>query len=514
MNTFSTKIKLYLLRAFNDPTTTFTVIGSLILIAFLQYTSRHTFVDADAFYHGRMASLTEVWRSAQGFHWLQNTTLFKDFADQQYLFHILLKPFDSPLGLHIATTLCASINILAFLYTLYTYKISWKPLWLTLYISGSATFLLRLNLVKAVPLFSALLLITLCAIHRKHVRPLVYLGLIAVLLYGGFILLPLFAIAYTIISYIYTKRVEYKPILFLCIGMGIGFVLHPYHAALPRFLWQQIVESGLQLHAAVEQGYEWLPYRLHDGMQDILLFIPWGLAMYGAIKALLYKKIEPHLATTIYWLGILSIGIFFVMLKSGRYIEYWVPFSLLFCGVVWSALYGKVLNQMSVRNVLQASVYKKVLYGCIGIGTIILLAKNVTVSFLALTHGTPTEQFKPAAEWLMNNTTEGSKIWNTQWDEFPQLFYWNTHNTYVVGLDPMFMYLKNREDYVLYASIANENLLDPGTIHHTLQNVFHTQYIFLENFRNTDLKHVLSSSPEYFSLRFEDRSTSIYQLKP
>lgn len=512
MSTFSIKFKQALQHILKHPMTALTVAGYLTLIVFLQYASRHVFVDADAFYHGRMASLTQLWHSISEFRWLQNTTLLKDFADQQYLFHILLKPFNSPTKLHIATALCASINILAFLYTLHRFKISWKPAWLTLYVVGSATFLLRLNLVKAVPIFSALLLITLCVLLQKHVWPLICLGLVGVLLYGGFVLLPLFTALHAIVVYVYTKKLDYKPLLFLCIGMSFGFILHPYHAALPRFLWQQIIESGLQSHSSVQQGYEWLPYRLHDGVQDILLFIPWSLAVYGAIKALLHKKLEPYIATTICWLGILSIGTFLVMLKSGRYIEYWVPLALLFSGVVYSTLYGKVLNKISVRSVLHLPVYKKILYGCMGIGAIALLARNITLSFLMLEHGTPTEEFRPAAEWLIRNTPKGTTVWNTQWDEFPQLFYWNTHNTYIVGLDPVFMYLQNQEEYGFYKMVSND-IVPAAPILHTTLTAFYADYIFLENKRNPKLKKILDQSDEHFHLSYTDTTTSVYTIR-
>ena len=144
----------------------------------------------------------------------------------------------------------------------------------------------------------------------------------------------------------------------------------------------------------------------------------------------------------------------------------------------------------------------------------LLLAKNITQTFLALTHGTPAQGYKPAADWLLYNSPKGSTVWNTQWDEFPQLFYWNQRNTYIVGLDPTFMYLQNKDEYLFYKSVANETTLDPTMIHNTLAHHFHAHYIFLENSRNKYLKHVLAAAPEYFSLRYVDSATSIYQLLP
>ena len=62
--------------------------------------------------------------------------------------------------------------------------------------------------------------------------------------------------------------------------------------------------------------------------------------------------------------------------------------------------------------------------------------------------------FQDASMWLMEHTEPGERVYQTDWDNFPELFYFNTHNTYIVGLDPTFMYLANPELYLLWRSIG------------------------------------------------------------
>lgn len=44
------------------------------------------------------------------------------------------------------------------------------------------------------------------------------------------------------------------------------------------------------------------------------------------------------------------------------------------------------------------------------------------------------DRFRNAANWLVQNSNEGDIVFNTQWDEFPELFYWD-QNYYIVGMD-------------------------------------------------------------------------------
>jgi hypothetical protein len=51
----------------------------------------------------------------------------------------------------------------------------------------------------------------------------------------------------------------------------------------------------------------------------------------------------------------------------------------------------------------------------------------------------PSDYMAGAAEWLRTNTPEGSMVFQTDWDDFPYLYYYNTHNTWLVGLDPTYL---------------------------------------------------------------------------
>jgi hypothetical protein len=55
---------------------------------------------------------------------------------------------------------------------------------------------------------------------------------------------------------------------------------------------------------------------------------------------------------------------------------------------------------------------------------------------------------------LAAKTPEGSRVFQTDWDDFPRLFYYITHNTYLIGLDPTFMALYDADLYERWVGIT------------------------------------------------------------
>jgi len=60
------------------------------------------------------------------------------------------------------------------------------------------------------------------------------------------------------------------------------------------------------------------------------------------------------------------------------------------------------------------------------------------------------------------------------------LFYYNTYNTYLVGLDPTYLQLYNPESYDLWVLITRGEVKQPSQF---IANQFHARYV------HSDLKH-------------------------
>ena len=71
-------------------------------------------------------------------------------------------------------------------------------------------------------------------------------------------------------------------------------------------------------------------------------------------------------------------------------------------------------------------------------------------------------------------------MFQTDWDDFPRLFYYNTHNTYLVGLDPTYMLLYDEELYRVWVDITMGDIEQPSA---AIKQDFGARYII------TDLRH-------------------------
>jgi hypothetical protein len=78
----------------------------------------------------------------------------------------------------------------------------------------------------------------------------------------------------------------------------------------------------------------------------------------------------------------------------------------------------------------------------------------------AIQSAKPYELFEGASAWLRSNTPPGARVFQTDWDDFPRLFYYNTHNTYLVGLDPTYMQIYDPQRYDLWVEITQRDVPD------------------------------------------------------
>ena len=92
----------------------------------------------------------------------------------------------------------------------------------------------------------------------------------------------------------------------------------------------------------------------------------------------------------------------------------------------------------------------------------------------------PYQTYEGASIWLRNNTPEGARIFQTDWDDFPRLFFYNTHNTYTIGLDPTYMQIYDEKLYDEWVAITQGRYLHPSK---AIKQDFGASYIL------TDLLH-------------------------
>jgi hypothetical protein len=503
----------------------------LVILGGLQYASRGHFADPDGFYHARASQLLNAGELSDTFPWLFFTTWNENYANQHYLYHWLLNPFNTVEKLPISIVVFGLVFIALFIAVLTKYKISYKPFWVLLLLGSSVDFLFRISLVKANTVSLALLCAIVLLIYSWHVHrnkySLLGIGLVSgifVWTYGGFICVPFLLGAYAaaeIISQRFLTNLKIisaaiLPALISVAGIAFGMTLHPQSHHIYSLMYDQLFRTGLGAGSVVPAGNEWLAFNIDWFFKsNILILFAWVFSLCLLFRNVYAKREVKPDQTLALWLQITAIGLIAITLWHRRFIEYSIPFTVLATAVTlqphllklkWQEL-KTTFNfwQMKVAVLLIAILV-------LGVG-----AHNVRDVHRSLHNGDSGTSYKEAAVWLEENSESGDIVLNTQWDQFPQLFYYDSKNYYIVGLDPTFMYIQNPGKYWRWRLIADDNpeqWQSIEQIHEVISKDLSSKFIFIDKDRNSDLADYLATqNSQLFSVGYSDDSIVVYKVE-
>jgi hypothetical protein len=115
--------------------------------------------------------------------------------------------------------------------------------------------------------------------------------------------------------------------------------------------------------------------------------------------------------------------------------------------------------------------------------------------------------YRGAGEWLAANTEAGARVFNTDWDDFPMLFYYSPQNTYVAGLDPTYLHDKDAELWGIYANITLGRERQAAPL---IRQRFGAEYVFTDNQHSDFLDKARASGS--FQIVYEDRYTTVLRV--
>jgi hypothetical protein len=86
------------------------------------------------------------------------------------------------------------------------------------------------------------------------------------------------------------------------------------------------------------------------------------------------------------------------------------------------------------------------------------------------------DQYRAGAQWLLDHVPRGATIFNSSWDDFPKLFYYDDQHAYATGLDPMYLSDHNPELGHLYERLVSGKQSHPGEY---IRRAFAAEYVFV-----------------------------------
>lgn len=490
--------------------------------------------DFDGYYHIKWTrTLWEGIKAKQfppAFPWLPLTTLGpKEYVDHHLLFHIMQIPFaafrNPRLGAKVGSIVFASLAVLSCYWLFLRYRVRYALVWLLALLACSAPFLFRLNMAKAPPLSIIYLVIAIHLFFQRKYWPLLPLALIFTWTYDLFLLLIMAAVFWVVAIAWTEQRFEWRPLVWVIIGCTAGLVINPYFPQNLQQLWEHMTIKLVPDQYVTKVGYEWYPYDSWEFLGNSLVACVAMLVGY-----IFFEPGERRKAQQPVFFLLLSTALMIMTARWKRGAEYWPPFAVLFAGFAlkpWldgargylTRLPPEVLDELKpffdppdswwrrltsdVREVL-ATV--GVAFVALVLGVVLFFNLRSTVHEIG--RSSPHNYYKAGAEWMRANIPPGQIIFNTDWDDFPRLFYFDETHYYVSGLDPSYLFDKNPKLSQLYERITLGQEVDPGPL---IRDRFGARYVFSDNAHDDFFQHARESG--WFDIVYEDAECVIMYIR-
>ncbi|MFA4871725.1 MAG: hypothetical protein WC610_01545 [Patescibacteria group bacterium] len=494
----------------------------LFLICFVYFSwiqDSPYFRDPDSFYHIKMAQLINEKGIVYDFPYLNFTILKDGYIDHHFLYHLYLAPFVRWLppivGAKFAHIILDSLVIITFFFLLNRLKVK-GAFWYNFLLLFSESFMFRLGLIKAQPLSLIIVFLSVFFIMRQKYWPLFFLAFIYVWTYDGWFLLLILAVVHMLVNSFDSallggdnfinkmkicfssrrQRVKLVLVKFFKVlisknnlklfssvffGLVLGVIVNPYFPKNLGFYWIHIVQIGLlNFQNKIGVGAEWYPYDAFKFIQNT--YLPLILVIGALILFFSYYKSFKVVVKYIFFLFILFL---IATIKARRNIEYLVPFMVIFSALVYSGVmeFKKARTELKhlkeiLGKILFSNRWIQLFITAILVSVFIVLAYYLPLkSKDNLSQGLHYNYLKNASDFLLKNSNQGDLVFNSDWDIFPELFYHNSQNYYIVGLDATFMYLYDKGLYQKWWDITLGKRSDEAYL--IIKNDFKAKYVLV-----------------------------------
>jgi hypothetical protein len=118
------------------------------------------------------------------------------------------------------------------------------------------------------------------------------------------------------------------------------------------------------------------------------------------------------------------------------------------------------------------------------------------------------DYYRAGASWMRANIPAGQVVFNTDWDDFPRLFYYDSSHYYVSGLDPSYLFDKDPDLSRLYDRITLGKEEDPAPL---IRDRFGARYVFSDNTHHDFF--AIARSSGWFDIVYEDAQCTILYIR-
>ncbi|HZH92404.1 MAG TPA: hypothetical protein VEX70_17540 [Pyrinomonadaceae bacterium] len=469
--------------------------------------------DLDGYYHiGWSQQLLKSFRAGHilpQFTWLPLTTLnARDYVDHHFLFHVLQIPFtlfpDVRTGAKISAWLFASFAVFSCYWLIVRHRIKYPFMWLVALLGCSAPFLFRMNMTKAMSVSVVLVVVGIHLLFQRKYLWLLPLAFIFTLTYDMFVLLGLVAAIWTAVVAWSERRFEWRPLVWVAIGVAAGTIINPYFPHNVRLLYEHIMMKVTAKEFSTAVGQEWYPYESWDFARNCAVAFAAMVAGYIAFN----WQDRKRAARPLFFL-VFSTILLIANARWRRFAEYWPPFAILFAAFALQLVFERA---QSAHSALPADTsdesepypdragspdagdaaaatttttagawtetQKTFAAAIVTVFLTIPMVAMIAAETREIGTTAPHDQYTKGIEWMRTHVPAGQVVFNTDWDDFPKLFYYDPTHAYVSGLDPTYLHDRDKTLSRLYEDITLGRHKDPGPV---IRERFGARYVFTDN---------------------------------
>ena len=452
-------------------------------LATVQYATP-ALLGTDGYYHMKIGYLMRTEGLLPVFDHLPFTILNAEaYYDHHYLYHLYLALFawGDPLldggialtrGAKLASVLLPAAAFTAVWWLFKRQKILYPFLWAIMLLMISEAFLYRMSMPRAQSLSLLLLVIGIQLLLTERYLWLGVLGFLFVWSYNAFPLLLVLAGVYLIATFMTEGRFVWQAVVYPAVGIGLGLVINPYFPQNIGFIIDHLAPKLGESSTRV--GNEWSPYRtwtlVENSGPTLFLFLLGILALAWA-----RERIDKR---TLFMLG-MTVLFGYMLFESRRFIEYFPPFVLLF--VAFAAQpHLREFREHWLSGSNGGRWREPVM-----VGLVLLILAGPTARTLQkgadqAAGAKAADLYADASLWLHETAGPDIQIFQTDWDDFTRLFFYNSEAAYTAGLDPTFMELYDETLFERWVDITRGEYDQPGQL---IRDLYAADYVF------SDLRH-------------------------
>lgn len=457
-------------------------------------------VGTDDYFHIKFAQIMREEGVRPAFPWLPLTILNpQDYVDHHWFYHVLLIPFtygDLRVGAKWAGVIFPALAFVTGWIFMRGQRIPFAAVWALGFLAVSEAFLYRMGMARVQATSLLLLFLILHVALTNHERWLLPLTFIYVWLYDAFPLIVLMVGLYVVSHWLLERQFKLMPLVYVGLGVILGLVINPYFPQNLSFIYYHALPKITETESRARVGNEWYPYETWTLVENsgpaLVAFVAGALALGLNQRRMSTNTLTLFLITVLF-------GLF--LFKSRRFIEYYPAFALVFCALAWTPL---LVEWRQTRPWLNKAVPVILV-----IILLPLMAYNMQATIANFQDSNPYQRYADASAWLKANTPPGSRIYQTDWDDFPQLYFYNTQNTYTLGLDPTYMELYNAPLYHLWQDINGGRIEAPSQI---IADTFGSTYI-LSDLNHRSFLAEARDDPNLIEV-YRDEYAVIFQIQP